>query len=224
MKLIYVLEDDESVRELETYALQGNGYEVCGFGEPKSFYHALAKRQPDLIIVDIMIPVEDGLSVTKKLKADAKFADIPVIMVTAKDSELDAVRGLDSGADDYITKPFSVMIFLSRVKAVLRRTSEKDERRLYQYESIKLDDKKHKVYSFEKEVELTFKEFEILKYLILNRGIAVTREQLLNTVWGYDSESESRTVDSHILTLRKKLGESGALIETIRNVGYKLGE
>ena len=224
MKLIYVLEDDESVRELETYALQGNGYEVCGFGEPKSFYHALAKRRPDLIIVDIMIPVEDGLSVTKKLKADAKFADIPVIMVTAKDSELDAVRGLDSGADDYITKPFSVMIFLSRVKAVLRRTSEKDERRLYQYESIKLDDKKHKVYSFEKEVELTFKEFEILKYLILNKGIAVTREQLLNTVWGYDSESESRTVDSHILTLRKKLGESGALIETIRNVGYKLGE
>lgn len=224
MKLIYVLEDDESVRELETYALQGNGYEVCGFGEPKSFYHALEKRQPDLIIVDIMIPVEDGLSVTKKLKADAKFTDIPIIMVTAKDSELDAVRGLDSGADDYITKPFSVMIFLSRIKAVLRRTGNKDERKVYRYESIRLDDKKHKVYSFEKEVELTFKEFEILKYLILNRGIAVTREQLLNTVWGYDSESESRTVDSHILTLRKKLGKSGALIETIRNVGYKLGE
>jgi len=224
MKLIYVLEDDESVRELETYALQGNGYEVCGFAEPKSFYHALEKKQPDLVIVDLMIPVEDGLSVTKKLKANAKFADIPVIIVTAKDSELDAVRGFDSGADDYITKPFSVMIFLSRVKALLRRTKNKDERKVYQYESIILDDKKHKVYSYDEEVELTFKEFEILKYFILNRGIAVTREQLLNTVWGYDSESESRTVDSHILTLRKKLGESGALIETIRNVGYKLGE
>lgn len=224
MSLIYVLEDDESVRELEKYALEGNGYEVCGFSEPKTFYSALEKRLPDLIIVDLMIPFEDGISVTKKLKAAARYSDVPIIMVTAKSSELDAVRGLDAGADDYITKPFSVMIFLSRVKAALRRTRGRDERKLYQYESIILDDKKHKVYSFDKEVELTFKEYEILKYLIVNTGLAVTREQLLNTVWGYNSESESRTVDSHILTLRKKLGESGALIETIRNVGYKLGK
>lgn len=145
-------------------------------------------------------------------------------MVTAKDSEIDAIRGLDSGADDYITKPFSVMIFLSRIKAVLRRAGDKDERKNYSYKTIEIDDKKHKVFSNGKEVELTFKEYEILKYLILNKGIAVTREQLLNKVWGYDSESESRTVDSHMLTLRKKLGESGALIETIRHVGYKLGD
>ena len=136
---------------------------------------------------------------------------------------MDYVKGLDCGADDYITKPFSVMIFLSRIKALLRRTQKKDDRKIYD-KTITLDEKKHKVYSCGSEVELTFKEFEILKYLMLNRGIAVTREQLLNTVWGYDSESETRTVDSHILTLRKKLGESGTLIETIRNVGYKLGE
>jgi len=224
MALIYVLEDDESVRELEMYALLGNGYEVSGFAEPKSFYSALEKRKPDLLIIDVMLPEVDGLSITKKLRNNPKYRDMPIVMVTAKDSEMDYVKGLDCGADDYIAKPFSVMIFLSRIKAILRRIKSKDERQYYKYASISLDEKKHKVYSFDKEVDLTYKEFEILKYLMLNRGIAVTREQLLNTVWGYDSESESRTVDSHILTLRKKLGKSGALIETIRNVGYKLGE
>ena len=171
-----------------------------------------------------MLPAEDGLSITKRLRNNSAYRDMPIIMVTAKDSEMDYVKGLDCGADDYITKPFSVMIFLSRIKALLRRTQKKDDRKIYEYKTITLDEKKHKVYSCGSEVELTFKEFEILKYLMLNRGIAVTREQLLNTVWGYDSESETRTVDSHILTLRKKLGESGTLIETIRNVGYKLGE
>lgn len=224
MALIYVLEDDESVRELESYALTGSGYEVAGFSEPKSFYAALEKRKPDLVVIDVMLPQEDGLSVTKNLRSNPEFSDLPIVMVTAKDSEMDYVRGLDCGADDYVAKPFSVMIFLSRVKALLRRTQDKDDRKFYQYKSISVDDKKHKVYSNDREVELTYKEYEILKYLILNRGIAVTRGQLLNTVWGYDSESDSRTVDSHILTLRKKLGESGALIETIRNVGYKLGE
>lgn len=224
MALIYVLEDDDSVRELETYAISGSGYEAVGFAEPKSFYTALEKRKPDLLVIDVMLPGEDGLSITKKLRSNSEYRDMPIIMVTAKDSEMDYVKGLDCGADDYITKPFSVMIFLSRIKALLRRTQKKDERKYYEYKSITLDDKKHKVYSFENEIDLTYKEFEILKYLMLNRGIAVTREQLLNTVWGYDSDSETRTVDSHILTLRKKLGESGALIETIRNVGYKLGE
>lgn len=224
MPLIYVLEDDDSVRELEMYALKGNGYEVLGFSEPKSFYKALDKRKPNLIVIDVMLPGEDGISITKNIRSNTKFSNIPITMVTAKTSELDAVRGLDCGADDYITKPFSVMIFLSRIKALLRRTENTDERKFYQYKSIKLDDKKHKVYSNDEEVELTYKEYEILKFLILNRGIAVTREQLLNKVWGYDSESESRTVDSHILTLRKKLGDSGSLIETIRHVGYKLGE
>ena len=224
MALIYVLEDDESVRELEAYALTGSGYEVAGFGDPKSFYNALEKRKPDLVVIDVMLPQEDGLTVTKKLRSDPGYSDLPIVMVTAKDSEMDYVRGLECGADDYIAKPFSVMIFLSRIKALLRRTQDKDERKFYKYGSISVDDKKHKVYSFDSEVELTYKEYEILKYLILNRGIAVTRGQLLNTVWGYDNESDSRTVDSHILTLRKKLGESGALIETIRNVGYKLGE
>lgn len=224
MELIYVLEDDESVRELETYAISGSGYEVQGFSEPKSFYDALEKRKPDLLVIDVMLPVEDGLSITKRLRSNSAYTDMPIIMVTAKDSEIDYVKGLDCGADDYITKPFSVMIFLSRIKALLRRTQKKDDRKYFEYKSIALDDKKHKVYSFENEVDLTYKEFEILKYLMLNRGIAITREQLLNTVWGYDSDSETRTVDSHILTLRKKLGDSGALIETIRNVGYKLGE
>lgn len=222
--LIYVLEDDESVRELEMYAISGAGYEVKGFAEPKSFYSALEKQKPDLLVIDVMLPAEDGLSITKRLRNNSAYRDMPIIMVTAKDSEMDYVKGLDCGADDYITKPFSVMIFLSRIKALLRRTQKKDDRKIYEYKTITLDEKKHKVYSCGSEVELTFKEFEILKYLMLNRGIAVTREQLLNTVWGYDSESETRTVDSHILTLRKKLGESGTLIETIRNVGYKLGE
>lgn len=224
MALIYVLEDDESVRELEAYALMGSGYEVIGFSEPKGFYSALEKRKPDLVVIDVMLPQEDGLTVTKKLRSDPGYSDLPIVMVTAKDSEMDYVRGLECGADDYIAKPFSVMIFLSRIKALLRRTQDKDGRKFYKYGSISVDDKKHKVYSNDCEVELTYKEYEILKYLILNRGIAVTRGQLLNTVWGYDNESDSRTVDSHILTLRKKLGESGALIETIRNVGYKLGE
>lgn len=224
MALIYVLEDDDSVRELEMFALKGNGYEVQGFAEPKAFYKALEKRKPDLIVIDVMLPGEDGISITKKIRSNPKYSNIYITMVTAKTTELDAVKGLDCGADDYITKPFSVMIFLSRIKALLRRVNTDDERKYYQYKSIRLDDKKHKVYSFDEEVELTFKEYEILKYLILNRGIAVTREQLLNKVWGYDSESETRTVDSHILTLRKKLGDSGALIETIRHVGYKLGE
>lgn len=223
MALIYILEDDESVRELETFALAGSGYAVESFSEPKAFYAAAEKRRPDLAVLDIMLPGEDGLSVTKRLRADRTFDDMPIVLVTAKDSEMDYVKGLECGADDYIAKPFSVMIFLSRIKAVLRRTRH-DKRDTYEYLSVKIDDKRHKVYSSDKEVELTYKEYEILKYLILNRGIAVTREQLLNSVWGYNSDSESRTVDSHILTLRKKLGENGALIETIRNVGYKLGE
>lgn len=224
MPLIYILEDDNSVRELEAYALQGSGFEVKGFEEPKSFYNALDTQKPDLIIIDVMLPGEDGVSITKKLRANSEFKRISIVMVTAKDSEIDAIKGLDGGADDYITKPFSVMIFISRVKAVLRRAYESDERRDYTYKTITVDDKKHKVYSNGNEVELTFKEYEILKYLLRNKGIAVTREQLLNKIWGYDSESETRTVDSHILTLRKKLGESGSLIETIRHVGYKLGD
>lgn len=224
MALIYILEDDNSVRDLEMYALKGNGYDVKGFSEPKSFYKAIEKEKPDLIVIDVMLPVEDGISITKNLRSNNKFCDIPIVMVTAKTSELDAVKGFDCGCDDYITKPFSVIIFLSRIKALLRRTVKEDDRKSYKYESITLDDKKHKVYSFEKEVELTYKEYEILKYLMVNKGIAITREQLLNKIWGYTSDSETRTVDSHILTLRKKLGQSGSLIETIRNVGYKLGE
>ncbi len=224
MPLIYILEDDNSVRELEAYALRGNGFDVKGFEEPKSFYNALNAQKPDLIIIDVMLPGEDGVFITKKLRTSLEFKRVPIVMVTAKDSEIDAIKGLDGGADDYITKPFSVMIFISRVKAVLRRVYENDERRDYTYKTITVDDKKHKVYSNGNEVELTFKEYEILKYLLRNKGIAVTREQLLNKIWGYDSESETRTVDSHILTLRKKLGESGSLIETIRHVGYKLGD
>ena len=224
MPLIYILEDDDSVRELEAYALRGNGYEVGGFSNPKDFYEALEREKPDLVVADVMLPGEDGLSVTKKLRASSEYKNIPIVIVSAKDSEIDAIRGFDNGADDYITKPFSVMIFLSRIKAVLRRAGSPQSKQSYTYKEITVDDKKHKVYSNGKEVELTFKEYEILKYLLLNEGIAVTREQLLNEVWGYNSESETITVDSHILTLRKKLGESGSLIETIRHVCYKLGD
>ncbi len=161
MSLIYILEDDESVRELEMYAVSGNGYEVEGFAEPKSFYSALERRKPDLLVIDVMLPVEDGLTITKRLRKNSDYRDMPIIMVTAKDSEMDYVKGLDCGADDYITKPFSVMIFLSRIKALLRRTQKKDDRTVYEYETITLDDKKHRVYSCNEEIELTFKEFEI---------------------------------------------------------------
>ena len=221
--MIYCVEDDRSIRELIIYALKSNGYEAIGFSEGRPFLKALESRLPALILLDIMLPGEDGIEILKKLKASPKTRHIPVIMLTAKSAEYDKVLGLDSGADDYITKPFGIMEFLSRVKAVLRRSgnvsnsSELSTGRLTMY----ID--RHVVLADGKEVALTFKEFELLKYLMENEGIVLTRDKLLEEVWGYEYEGETRTVDVHIRTLRQKLGEAGKVIETVRGVGYRIG-
>lgn len=177
-----------------------------------------------MLILDIMLPDEDGLSILKKLRADDKTKNIPVILVTAKSTELDTVKGLDMGADDYIAKPFGVMELVSRVKALLRRTEKQQQFSGMSYQNISIDDEKHIVTVDGEHRELTFKEYELLKFLIMNKGIVLTREKIMNKVWGFEYEGESRTVDMHIKTLRQKLGESGSVIKTIRNVGYKLGE
>ena len=225
--MIYIVEDDASIRELEQYALQTNGYEAAGCEDAASFWAAMHQARPELVILDVMLPDEDGYQILSKLRDDPATQTLPVIMVTAKTSEIDVVKGLDHGADDYLCKPFGIMEFISRVKAVLRRAAAAAPApapKTLQFGGIVIDDVARTVKADGVPVELTFKEYEILKYLLRNKGIAVTREQLLNKIWGYDSESETRTVDSHILTLRKKLGESGSLIETIRHVGYKLGD
>jgi len=221
--MIYCVEDDRSIRELIIYALKSNGYEAVGFDKAEPFYKELENKLPDLVLLDIMLPGEDGIEILKKLKASPKLRNIPVIILTAKSAEYDKVLGLDSGADDYITKPFGIMEFLSRVKAVLRRLgnvsnpSELSVGRLTMY----ID--KHVVIADGKEVALTFKEFELLKYLMENTGIVLTRDKLLEEVWGYEYKGETRTLDVHIRTLRRKLGEAGAVIETVRGVGYKIG-
>jgi len=221
--MIYCVEDDRSIRELIIYALKSNGYEAVGFDKAEPFYKELENKLPDLVLLDIMLPGEDGIEILKKLKASPKLRNIPVIILTAKSAEYDKVLGLDSGADDYITKPFGIMEFLSRVKAVLRRSgnvsnpSELSVGRLTMY----ID--KHVVIADGKEVALTFKEFELLKYLMENTGIVLTRDKLLEEVWGYEYKGETRTLDVHIRTLRRKLGEAGSVIETVRGVGYKIG-
>ena len=221
--MIYCVEDDRSIRELIIYALKSNGYEAVGFDKAEPFYKELENKLPDLVLLDIMLPGEDGIEILKKLKASPKLRNIPVIILTAKSAEYDKVLGLDSGADDYITKPFGIMEFLSRVKAVLRRLgnvsnpSELSVGRLTMY----ID--KHVVIADGKEVALTFKEFELLKYLMENTGIVLTRDKLLEEVWGYEYKGETRTLDVHIRTLRRKLGEAGSVIETVRGVGYKIG-
>lgn len=222
--MIYIVEDDVDIRELESYALKNSGYEVVAFGESTEFYQACENNIPSLILLDIMLPKEDGLSILKKIRANEKMQNIPVIMVTAKASEIDKVKGLDMGADDYISKPFGVMELVSRVKALLRRCERKESATVLEYENIKVDDFKHTVSVNGEPCVLTYKEYELLKYLILNKDIVLTREKLLEKVWGYDFSGESRTVDAHIKTLRQKLGESGSIIKTVRHVGYKVGE
>ncbi len=222
--MIYIVEDDKDIRELETYALKNSGFEVVAFEDSTNLYKECENRLPKLILLDIMLPVEDGLTILKNLRDNEKTQKIPVIMVTAKSTELDKVRGLDLGADDYITKPFGVMELVSRVKALLRRCEKKEEQVVIKYKNIVVDDFKHSVMADGVNCVLTYKEYELLKYLIANKEIALTREKLLEKVWGYDFEGESRTVDMHIKTLRQKLGESGNLIKTVRHVGYKVGE
>lgn len=222
-QLVYIVEDDTSIRELEIYALKNSNFDVMGFSDGKELFTALENRTADMILLDIMLPGEDGLSILTQLRGLEKFSNIPVIMVTAKTGEIDAVKGLDMGADDYITKPFRVMELVSRVKAVLRRTM-KPVKKVLTYNNIKLDESKHIVLADNEEVELTYKEYEILKHLIKNKGIVLTRDRLMEFVWGYDFEQGNRTVDVHIQSLRKKLGSAGENIKTIRNVGYKIGE
>lgn len=221
MSLIYLVEDDADIREMEAYALTGAGFSVETFEESTAFFAAVSDRLPDLILLDIMLPGTDGLAVLKRLRADAATCAIPIIMVTAKTAETDKVRGLDSGADDYLTKPFGVMELVSRCKALLRRAHRKTS--VFSFESIELDDDRHRVTVDGRETELTFKEYGLLKYLLTNAGMSVTRDQLMEAVWGFAFTGETRTVDMHIKTLRKKLGPAGELIETVRNVGYRLG-
>lgn len=225
MALIYIIEDDKSIQEIESFALANVGYRVEGFCTAGDFRAAMKREPPDLILLDVMLPDEDGLSIVKKLRSDRETVMIPVIMVTAKTTELDKVKGLDIGADDYMTKPFGIMELISRVKAMLRRSSGSEEKeKILKRGSIVLDRERHAVFAGDKPCELTYKEYELLKLLLTNAGIVTTREVILDRIWGTDFEGESRTLDMHIKTLRQKLGESGGMIKTVRNVGYILSE
>ncbi len=223
-KWIYYVEDDTSIRELVLYALKTAEFQVMGFENAASFYKRMKEQQPDLILLDIMLPDEDGVSILKKLKSRPDTENIPVIMMTAKSSEYDKVLGQDSGADDYITKPFGVMELISRVKAVIRRSdrSKGSAGEVLKIGELVLDEQKHEVYARGQEVSLTFKEFELLSYLMKNRGLVLSRDKILNTIWNYEYEGESRTVDVHIGSLRQKLGTCGDFIKTIRGIGYKI--
>lgn len=223
-KWIYYVEDDTNIRELVLYALKTAEFQVMGFENAASFYKRMKEQQPDLILLDIMLPDEDGVSILKKLKSRPDTENIPVIMMTAKSSEYDKVLGLDSGADDYITKPFGVMELISRVKAVIRRSdrSKGSAGEVLKIGELVLDEQKHEVYARGQEVSLTFKEFELLSYLMKNRGLVLSRDKILNTIWNYEYEGESRTVDVHIGSLRQKLGTCGDFIKTIRGIGYKI--
>ena len=220
--MIYIVEDDENIREMESYALRNSGYEVTGFESGAELFGAMGVI-PELILLDIMLPGSDGLSILKKLRSSERTAHIPVILVTAKTTELDKVRGLDMGADDYITKPFGIMELVSRVKALLRRAGQQ-EARILTFDTIRLDDYSRKVAVDGEHIELTFKEYELLKYLLTNLNCVMPREKIISDVWGFDYEGETRTVDMHIKTLRQKLGKAGGAIKTVRSVGYKLGE
>lgn len=223
-RLIYIVEDDTAIKELESYALINSEFSVEGFERGKELFDALTKKIPALILLDIMLPDEDGIHILKKIRSTMAYRDIPVIMVTAKTTEIDAVKGLDMGADDYITKPFGVMELVSRVKAVLRRTQKAEHQQILIYKNIVIDEAQHKVFVDDEEIELTYKEYEVLKLLIINKGIVLTRDKIMETIWGYDFEQGNRTVDVHIQSLRKKIKDAGVHIKTIRNVGYKVGD
>ena len=224
--MIYLLEDDDSIRKLIDYSLKSQGFDCKSFSLPSDFWKNLEQedQQPELILLDLMLPQEDGISILKKLRSSSQNSKIPVIILTAKDTEFDVVTGLDSGADDYITKPFGMMTLISRIKAVLRRydgKSYQSKQKILEADKIKIDITRHTVFSDNKQVFLTVKEFDLLVLLIENRPNVLTREQLLDSIWKIDAEIESRTVDVHIRTLRQKLGDAGNIIETVRGVGYK---
>lgn len=219
--MIYIVEDDDNIRQMEAYALQSSGFQVMEFSSGSDMLAQCRRQTPGVILLDIMLPGLDGLTILKMVKNDPALRRVGVIMVTAKSTELDAVVGLDHGADDYIAKPFGIMELISRVKALTRRLAN-DRPQAITIDELTLDDERHIVTSNGKECLLTFKEYELLKYLMLNRGIVLSRDRLMDVVWGTDYEGGSRTVDMHVKTLRQKLGDSGAHIKTVRSVGYKI--
>ena len=222
--MIYVLEDDESIRELIIYTLNGQNMQAKGFGTPSEFWDAVHEKTPSLVLLDIMLPEEDGFSILQKLRAAPATKRLPVIMLTAKGSEYDIVRGLDIGADDYVPKPFRMMELLSRIRALLRRSgADNDRQEEYRVGNLYVNPVRHEVQVDGKAVVLTLKEFELLNLLMSRQGIVFTRAQLLDEIWGYGFDGESRTVDVHVRTLRQKLGEAGNYIETVRGIGYKIG-
>ncbi len=219
---IYIVEDDKNIREIEMFALKNSGYVVEEFENAKSFFSRITEKVPDLVLLDIMLPDMDGLEIVKKLRSRPDTVRVPIILVTAKTTELDKVKGLDIGADDYLTKPFGVMELISRVKALLRRSRALQDDKQLVLGGITLDSERREVHVDGELCELTFKEFELLKLLMVNAGIVLHRDTIMSDVWGTDYEGESRTLDMHIKTLRQKLGEAGNMIKTVRNVGYKM--
>ena len=221
--MIYIVEDDASIRELEQYALQSNGYEVQGFESAEPFWQAMRTAEPELVILDVMLPGEDGFSILKKLRARPATKRLPIIMLTAKNSEYDRVIGLDHGADDFVSKPFSMLELIARIRAVLRRAEPAQTSGDFSLGLLFVSPDRHEVKVGGKDVMLTNKEFELLCLLLRNKGIVLTRATLMDRVWGFESERENRTLDVHIRTLRVKLGEAGSYIETVRGIGYKIG-
>lgn len=223
MDLIYLLEDDKSIRDFVVYALHNSGMKVEEFARPNDFWDALKNKQPSLLLLDIMLPDEDGLTILKKIRQKPEMKNLPIIMLTAKGTEYDKIFGLDSGADDYVSKPFSVMELISRIKAMLRRSGKEEQKMEYRIGGLYVCPSKHIVKVNSENVTLTLKEFELLCLLIESDGAVLTRAQIFNRIWGYDFDGESRTLDVHIRTLRQKLRECGDIVETIRGIGYKIG-
>ncbi|WP_298768124.1 response regulator transcription factor [uncultured Fibrobacter sp.] len=223
--MIYIVEDDAEVREMEAYALKSSGFEVLAFDCGKAVDEQVKVNVPDLFILDIMLPGEDGLSILKRLRSQENTRDIPVIMLTAKGTELDKVKGLDLGADDYMAKPFGILELISRVRAVLRRSDrgaeESEVSEFFSVGNVELDDRRHLVRVKGNAVDLTFKEYELLKLLMSHPGMVYSRQQILEKIWGIDFDMDTRTVDMHVKTLRQKLGDQGSIVQTVRNVGYK---
>ncbi len=222
--MIYFIEDDPNIRELVIYTLNSTGQEAMGFEKPSEFWKALDEKLPKLILLDVMLPEEDGLKILKKIRGNKITENIPVIMITAKSSEIDKIKGFDLGADDYVPKPFGIMELLARIKAVMRRTGAKDQKTEYTIGNLYVCPEKHRVKVNGEKITLTLKEFELLCLMLENRDIVLSRDQILDKIWGYAFDGENRTVDVHIRTLRQKLGEAGNLIETVRGIGYKIGE
>lgn len=221
--MIYLLEDDTNIRNFVVYALNNSGLEAEGFELPSRFWAAVEKKKPSLAILDIMLPEEDGLSVLRRLRENSETKDLPIIMLTAKSTEYDKVVGLDGGADDYVTKPFGTMELVARVKALLRRAEPVTDGKEYSIGELFLSPEKHIIQVEGRDVVLTLKEFQLLCYLAKNKGNVMTRDQILQEIWGYEFDGENRTVDVHIRTLRSKLGKAGDLVETVRGIGYRIG-